>query len=144
MGGRCLPPIGALDAASRISPPSPLIFKSSRKCQWGGESSPPSSGRLAPGAQPLDPTYHRAIHWTPSVSDSKICEPPDESPSESNSQIFESPYEPTAQPHELPSAPYRVRLEYINIAASQIFKNQKSEKGCPHQAVRGVVHGPAQ
>ena len=71
----------------------------------------------APGAQPLDPTYHRAIHWTPSAGDSNIVEPPAESPGDSNSKIFELPCEPTEPPHELPGAPYRVRLEYINVPA---------------------------
>ena len=72
---------------------------------------------MGPGAQPLEPTYHRAIHWTPSNGDSRILEPHAESPSDSNSKIFELHCEPTEPPLELPSAPYRVRFEDMNVPA---------------------------
>ena len=71
----------------------------------------------APGAQPLEPTYHRAIHWTPSDGDSRILEPPAETPGDSNSRSFELHCESTEPPHELASAPYRVRFEYMNVPA---------------------------
>ena len=69
------------------------------------------------GVQPLDPTYHRAIHWTPSNCDSRILEPPAESPGDSNSRIFELPCEPTEPPHELASSPYRGRFDFMNVPA---------------------------
>ena len=85
-----------------------------------------------PGAQPLEPTHHGAIHWTPSKCNSKIFERPTESSGDSNSKNLELHCEPTEPPHELPSAPYRVRPEYINVPA---LKSVKLE-------IRKMLHSP--
>ena len=96
---------------------------------WGNSDSVRNSSILeVPYAQPHESPYHGAIHWTPSKCNSKIFEHPAESSGDSNAKIFELHCEPTEPPHELPSVPYRVRLEYMKASAdNKSLKNESKQ-----------------